>query len=245
MIRSDAINGEIIRLAREKSCRSLCWSSPVPDAPALLSDRSIRILLVQLLQNEEEILGYLVSGMQAWSLREQERFEEEALFLSAALNAVIGNMRLEEANNAILRMAEHDYLTGLYNRRGFLRELERMLKLPQMQDRVLTLFSMDMDRLKYINDVYGHQEGDYAIQSLAHALFSETEGTGICAWYGGDEFAFAFLSETSLLPELEAIRHRIETRAQTLRHKKISDFRKPRCVLLPCPGSSVHGPDPG
>lgn len=67
-------------------------------------------------------MGYLVSGLQTWNLREQERFEEEALFLSAALNAVIGNRRLAQANKAILRMAEHDYLTGLYNRRGFLQE---------------------------------------------------------------------------------------------------------------------------
>ena len=43
----------------------------------------IRILLAQLLQNEEETMGYLISGMQAWNMREQERFEEEALFLSA------------------------------------------------------------------------------------------------------------------------------------------------------------------
>ena len=63
-------------------------------------------ILMQLLQNEEETMGYLISGMRIWNQREQDRFEEEALFLSAALNAVIGNRRLEEANNAILRLAE-------------------------------------------------------------------------------------------------------------------------------------------
>ena len=196
---------------------TLCWKeSPVIDEESVRSDPAIRILLAQLLQNEEETMGYLISGMQAWNMREQERFEEEALFLSAALNAVIGNRRLAEANNAILRLAEHDYLTGLYNRRGFLRELERRLQLPEMQGKTLTLFSMDMDGLKPINDIYGHQEGDYAIQSLAKALEQVTGEKGICARYGGDEFAFAFLDTESMLPELERIRECIETEARRI-----------------------------
>ena len=188
----------------------------VPDFEALLSERSVRIVMAQLLQNEEETLGYLVSGMDRWNLWEQERFEEQVLFLSSALNAVIGNYRLEQANKAILKMAEHDYLTGLYNRRGFLRELERRLKLPQTQDLTLTLFAMDMDGLKGINDVYGHHEGDRAICCMAQAIQEETEGQGICARYGGDEFAFALLAEASFLPELEAIRTRIEANARRL-----------------------------
>lgn len=188
----------------------------LPDLEALCADPSVRIVMVQLLQNQEETMGYLVSGMAEWNLREQERFEEQALFLSAALNAVIGNRRLEAANSAILQMAEHDYLTGLYNRRGFLRELEHRLSLPESQDMTLTLFSMDMDRLKHINDVYGHYEGDAAIQCLAKGILAETEGKGICARYGGDEFAFAMLAERSLIPELEAIRGRIEATARRL-----------------------------
>ena len=188
--------------------------TPVPDEEMLRADRSVRIVMAQLLQNEQETMGYLISGMKNLSLREQERFEEEALFLSAALNAVIGNRRLAEANDAILKMAEHDYLTGLYNRRGFLRELERRLKLPETQGKTLTLFSMDMDRLKGINDIYGHQEGDHAIQCLAYGLEKEISEKGICARYGGDEFAFAFLGEKALQPEIEEIRGRIEKAAR-------------------------------
>ena len=189
---------------------------PVPDEASVRNDHSIRILMAQLLQNEEETMGYLISGMNTWNLREQDRFEEEALFLSAALNAVIGNRRLAEANKAILRLAEHDYLTGLYNRRGFLRELERRLQLPESRDRVLTLFAMDMDRLKTINDVYGHQEGDRAIQAFAQALEQVTEGRGICARFGGDEFAFAFLAEQPMTQDMEAIREQVETAARKI-----------------------------
>ena len=194
--------------------------SPVPDMESLLRDPAVRILLVQLLQNEEETMGYLVSGLRAWSQREQDRFEEEALFLSAALNAVIGNKRLAEANNAILRMAEHDYLTGLYNRRGFFRELERRIHAEDARGKTLTLFAMDMDRLKFINDVYGHHEGDHAIQCLAQAIEQVLEGQAICARFGGDEFAFACLNEPSSLPSPEEIRERIETVARKICGKK-------------------------
>lgn len=190
--------------------------SPVPDEESIRSDPSIRILMAQLLQNEEETMGYLISGMQTWTLREQDRFEEEALFLSAALNAVVGNRRLAEANKAILRMAEHDYLTGLYNRRGFLRELEHRLQAAESREKTLTVFCVDMDRLKFINDQYGHLEGDYAIQCLAQALEQAAGKDGICARFGGDEFALAFLDDSSRLPALEEIRNRLETSARAI-----------------------------
>ena len=183
---------------------------PVPDMDAVLSDSDIRILMVQLLQNQDETMGYIISGINDWTFRSQERFEEEALFLSAALNAVVRNRRLKEANDAILSMAEHDSLTGLYNRLGFRHELERLLTAPEYQDKILTLFSMDMDRLKHINDVYGHQEGDNAIQSLARGIRDAAEGKGICARYGGDEFAFALFTDEALDFRAEEIREKIE-----------------------------------
>ena len=188
--------------------------APVTDMSSILGDPSIRILMAQLLQNEEETMGYLVSGLDAWNMREQERFEEEALFLSAALNAVIGNRRLAEANQAILRMAEHDYLTGLYNRRGFLRELERRLSLPESQGKVLTLYSLDLDGLKYINDVFGHHEGDFALQCMAKAMEEVIGADGICARYGGDEFAFAFLEQGGSKQEPDSIREQLEAAAR-------------------------------
>ena len=133
---------------------------------------------------------------------------------------MLSNRRLEKANREILHLAEHDYLTGLYNRRGFLRELERRLQLPESRSQVLTLFAMDMDGLKEINDVHGHQEGDLAIRSLAEALRRETEDIGICARYGGDEFAFACIADHSMLPELEEIRKRLETSARAISGKR-------------------------
>ena len=52
----------------------------------------------------------------------------------------------------------------------------------------VTCFLFDLNRLKYINDHYGHNEGDFAIQVIGHALSSVTRSTDICARFSSDEF---------------------------------------------------------
>ena len=70
-----------------------------------------------------------------------------------------------------------------------------------------------MDRLKAINDDYGHDNGDIAIQSLARAIQDYVGGNGIAARYGGDEFAFAIITNEKLESEVKAIRAKIEQNA--------------------------------
>jgi diguanylate cyclase (GGDEF)-like protein len=61
---------------------------------------------------------------------------------------------------------------------------------------MIFLASVDMDGLKYINDTYGHAEGDYAIKATARILQSSVQGhNGICARFGGDEYMVAIVTE--------------------------------------------------
>ncbi len=80
-------------------------------------------------------------------------------------------------------MYKYDDLTGLYNRKGFDMEFERIMKAPHGE---LTFVICDLDGLKYINDTFGHTEGDNAIYRVSQAL-AEACGNGICSKYGGDE----------------------------------------------------------
>lgn len=52
----------------------------------------------------------------------------------------------------------------------------------------LAVFLIDMNRMKYINDNYGHEEGDYCLRAIANALIRASCGDEICVRAGGDEF---------------------------------------------------------
>ena len=83
----------------------------------------------------------------------------------------------------------HDRLTGMLNRRGFEKESDRVYsELASDPGAVLTAVMIDMDRLKYINDVFGHRAGDFAISSVGNAILSCCGEGDISGRTGGDEF---------------------------------------------------------
>jgi diguanylate cyclase (GGDEF)-like protein len=85
-------------------------------------------------------------------------------------------------------MATHDHLTGLPNRVLFGEELQRALARAERHARPVTLFFMDLDRFKNINDTLGHQFGDRVLQEAAKRLSSCVREGDIIARLGGDEF---------------------------------------------------------
>ena len=81
-----------------------------------------------------------------------------------------------------------DYLTGLFNRRGFEEKtFAKWNEWVERQERILFL-SIDLDKLKYINDTFGHKEGDKAICTAAKAIYDAVLNKGFAARTGGDEF---------------------------------------------------------
>lgn len=107
-----------------------------------------------------------------------------------ALNNAFGgyrNLRYKHyLMNQIDEMYRIDTLTGLYNRRGFEREYNRLLDSKPEGSR-LTIVLADLDRLKYINDNFGHKEGDYAIHAVARALEQICPDNSLFTRFGGDE----------------------------------------------------------
>ncbi|MFT3952282.1 MAG: GGDEF domain-containing protein [Oscillospiraceae bacterium] len=112
-------------------------------------------------------------------------------FVYALSNAVGGyrNIRHQTYMAAhIEQIYKYDSLTGLFNRNGFYKELKTILDaLPEDRGARLVIVSADLDGLKYINDTFGHDEGDRAIRSVADALSSVRLKNKICARIGGDE----------------------------------------------------------
>ena len=84
-------------------------------------------------------------------------------------------------------MYRHDALTGLYNRIGFQNALDRLIKDTDHYGQRVTVIMSDLDGLKFINDNFGHAEGDNAIQKVAHAVSSSVPEYSLTTRFGGDE----------------------------------------------------------
>jgi len=92
----------------------------------------------------------------------------------------------------IKALSAEDELTGLFNRRFFIKELiTESLNCDRYKAKFCLAF-FDMDNLKVLNDVYGHAVGDRAIKIIANVIRSNIRKTDIPARLGGDEFAVIF-----------------------------------------------------
>ena len=184
--------------------------NPLPDWDKLVNrDSGINVILFRQIRTMDEEYGYMSCAYSDLETRKHQRFEEFGIYISAMVSSLIDKAKILEANSAISRLSERDYLTNLYNRRGFFDGINRMLKDPKNKGRIFSLFTIDMDGLKYINDHYGHLEGDNALIILSKSLQAYAGENGICARYGGDEFAMAMIGDISIADDYEEIRERI------------------------------------
>jgi diguanylate cyclase (GGDEF)-like protein len=92
---------------------------------------------------------------------------------------------LYQKSQQITKLANFDSLTGLYNRKNFEDALSHWQHKPHLGS---FLIIIDMDNLKAINDVYGHQMGDIAIKRIATAMLTYWQNKGLISRFGGDEF---------------------------------------------------------
>lgn len=93
-------------------------------------------------------------------------------------------IELQGLNHRLERMAEQDGLTGLLNRRAF---IERVETLRQVTPGWYLM--VDVDHFKGINDRYGHDTGDRALQAVARTISEVAREPALCARLGGEEFA--------------------------------------------------------
>jgi len=125
------------------------------------------------------VLGLVKFGDRFW--REDELNALQAIgTLFAQVQARI------QAEDQLRFLAEHDHLTGLYNRQALLTHLET--RLASGSPGPVTALFFDLDRLKTINDYLGHNAGDAFLHVLAERFQTHTEPTSFIARLGGDEF---------------------------------------------------------
>jgi diguanylate cyclase (GGDEF)-like protein len=109
--------------------------------------------------------------------------------LAALLGALVLVWSRNERMQELQRLADHDSLTGLKNRRRFEEDLRTELARSRREGKRGALLMLDLDEFKTVNDSLGHPIGDRVIEEIAGVLGRRTRETDVLARIGGDEFA--------------------------------------------------------
>lgn len=130
-------------------------------------------------------LGYLCFHFSGFAVGNYYKIPQTTGMLNNALGGFINQRYKHYLMKRIERISGTDVLTGLYNRRGFCIEYDRLLE--NLGSEKLAVIMCDLDGLKYINDTFGHEEGDNAIHTAAAALKNVCPKDAVCTRFGGDE----------------------------------------------------------
>lgn len=106
------------------------------------------------------------------------------------------NAELKEKLRLLLAVSQQDELTGLTNRRGFLRALEKAIAFSKRYDVPACLVFVDLNGFKQINDVHGHAIGDLVLKTVGQRLSRQVRSSDVVARLGGDEFVILFWQVT-------------------------------------------------
>lgn len=140
------------------------------------------IIIFSGLRDEKKALEMVRAGAEDYLIKDSITQNLLVRVLRYALERHRARLQLQD-------LALLDDLTGLYNRRGFLKLGEHQMLLAKRQNQGLSLFLFDLDRFKQINDRFGHAAGDEMLRRMAQALKASFRTSDITARIGGDEFA--------------------------------------------------------
>jgi diguanylate cyclase (GGDEF)-like protein len=141
-------------------------------------------------QYNQTLSWYLVLEKDTSSISSafEERIKSSVLFMLVSLAAciMVTTLVFINYNQRIVRMENTDELTGLPNRKLFFRQYSRFVRTHRESKK--TLFMLDIDHFKSINDTHGHLFGNAILAMVGKGLQSAIAGYGIAARWGGDEF---------------------------------------------------------
>lgn len=162
-------------------------------------NQKVKNSIIFTLHAGEEIYGHMVVD---YKIGNRDSYKTKMFVNKICTNMLLIRQRslLENSNreltlltNKLEEMYILDPMTGINNRRGFYQKYEEALATKKPE--YITVISVDLDKLKPINDTYGHKEGDFAIKSLSEALAEYVGDNGIYARFGGDEFVALLFSD--------------------------------------------------
>ena len=176
-------------------------------------------MVVQPLFVGDELYGYLVNALDSSmyynvsSIAIQMSVTLRSLLMIEEHNKAKKSLQLSlerfiKENTELEVIAQKDELTGLFNRRGFIANAEKILSDPVNHGKVAVICYADMDNLKMVNDKYGHDDGDYALRTISQILLESFRDSDIVGRIGGDEFISLAITGTDC--DIVAMKQRIE-----------------------------------
>ncbi len=186
--------------------------------------RLVTLLQVAVIAVCHVLLAAATPGVDVMSLFYASRAVGElAPFLLVAYLTTTLTADITEARERIENLAQNDSLTGLLNLRMFNEVWQREHAAAERDRSVYALLMIDMDKLKDINETYGHEGGNSAITLVAQCLQRSIRNTDFAARFGGDEFAVLLPGASPEIADavVKRVRHNVYKTTLDLRSRMI------------------------
>lgn len=180
-------------------------------------EKSATDFLFMPLHFQKYTVGYFVIRNGIYVMEHQYLYEILNT-VTTAMENLHRKERTEYMNKVLSELYIKDAMTGLYNRMGYKTLAPRMFHEKKKHGENMIVMFIDMDRLKYINDNYGHEYGDFAIRTIAGTLLHYVPKGSIPVRNGGDEFlaVMPYLSEEELQSLIDNIHGEIRDMAERM-----------------------------
>lgn len=149
----------------------------------------------------------------------REAKQQLARTLSEQVAMAIANLRLQET---LQQQSIRDPLTGLFNRRYLEENLNQEISRAQRQKHQIGVIMIDIDHFKRFNDTYGHDAGDYVLQTVGTLLKKYVRGSDVACRYGGEEMILVLPDST-----LESVSIRAEEIREAITQISLSHNSQP------------------
>ena len=155
-------------------------------------------LVFNVLDYLDSPLGYICYNYLDYDITKYCRTANITNAISMGIGGYINVRYQKSLAHKVDDMYKKDALTGLYNRQGFSIVFGKIVDNREEWGKPITVIMSDLDGLKYINDNFGHAEGDNAIFTAAQALKKACPEKAICVRFGGDELFSVIIGECDI-----------------------------------------------
>lgn len=194
-------------------------------------------LVISSLYNPHFVIGYFTS----YYVLPSEIYFKQLYTYNMMVNRCLETVKLHENMKSLNRKMEfmftHDQLTKIYNRYGFYKNFSEAFTSHSYENKDIFIASVDLNDMKFINDNFGHSEGDEALRMTASALLKAAEAVDeriICSRFGGDEFVVAMIGSGDSDEKSQLFRESFVFVLNMINDESGKDYRVSASIGLSC-----------